>query len=502
MSNEALKDQKSEELEPAEPLSIPALMQRIRADIKKEIEAHGRSGNQPAFKPREANPNSGNFKAGALLHSEELAFLNSNYAYGILDLNRIASHRPGVIGKVIVKLKRKILSWFWDSLLKDYFSKEREFQANVVRMMNNVSRYVDERDASNFWELIRKIDVDLTKALDRIERIADEQVASLRLSEKRLNQEFYSALTEVQARITSVLSDVQKNSAEIATLDSVARGLEGLIARAAGSYIAKSSDSNSVGSQEATGYKLDVKAEALAQGIASKDYSYLMLENRFRGSEAEIRARQQFYVECFASRAQDKKLLDIGCGRGELLEAFRAAGYSAYGIDLDTAMIETCRSKNLEVQEADLLSHLQATADGSIAGVIALQVVEHLNMQQLKEWFELCTHKVARGGRVIFETINPRSLLALSSNYFRDPTHVWPLHPDTLAYLMSLSGLDIVETKYLAPVPTEAQLQMIPQDLALTPRYADQVQKINANLKQLNDLLYGHQDYCIVAQVR
>ena len=105
------------------------------------------------------------------------------------------------------------------------------------------------------------------------------------------------------------------------------------------------------------------------------------------------------------------------------------------------------------------------------------------------------------GGRVIFETINPRSLLALSSNYFRDLTHVWPLHPDTLSYAMNLAGLQVREVKYLSPVSEEAQLRPVAVEEYMTPRWALAVERLNSNFEQLNELLYGYQDYCVIAEV-
>ncbi len=92
-------------------------------------------------------------------------------------------------------------------------------------------------------------------------------------------------------------------------------------------------------------------------------------------------------------------------------------------------------------------------------------------------------------------------MLALSSNYFRDPTHVWPMHPDTLGYLATLSGLKLVETRYLSPVSPNHLLKEIPIDSSHTPAVADAVRRVNANLQQLNKLLYGNQDYCLVLEV-
>jgi O-antigen chain-terminating methyltransferase len=131
---------------------------------------------------------------------------------------------------------------------------------------------------------------------------------------------------------------------------------------------------------------------------------------------------------------------------------------------------------------------------------VAIQVVEHLTREQLKELCELVKRKVRPGGRIAFETINPQSLLALSSNYFRDPTHVWPMHPDTLGYMATLAGLRIIETKMLSPVAPNHLLKEIPIDSSHTPAVGDAINRINENIGQLNRLLYGFQDYCIVLE--
>jgi len=52
----------------------------------------------------------------------------------------------------------------------------------------------------------------------------------------------------------------------------------------------------------------------------------------FRGSEDRIRAQQKRYAERFADARGE--ILDLGCGRGEFLEAAREAGLSARGVDL------------------------------------------------------------------------------------------------------------------------------------------------------------------------
>jgi predicted TPR repeat methyltransferase len=47
-------------------------------------------------------------------------------------------------------------------------------------------------------------------------------------------------------------------------------------------------------------------------------------------------------------------VLDVGCGTGEYLEAFRDADLPGRGVELATAALEQCRANGLEVDRVDL----------------------------------------------------------------------------------------------------------------------------------------------------
>src|SRR5207253_1719068 len=66
------------------------------------------------------------------------------------------------------------------------------------------------------------------------------------------------------------------------------------------------------------------------------DVLYRRLEDGLRGSEAEVRDAIAPYVELARSHAP---LLDVGCGRGELLRACREAGIEARGFDTNERSI-------------------------------------------------------------------------------------------------------------------------------------------------------------------
>jgi 2-polyprenyl-3-methyl-5-hydroxy-6-metoxy-1,4-benzoquinol methylase len=458
-------------------IDVVALMAEIRVRIKQDVENN--RDKRLEFKPRTADIQGQEAKrADEIVNSEELRNINRQYAYSAhLPVEGIQSHRPGVLGQLIVKCKRRLVRWIWESLLKDYLVAEREYQTNVVRFLNDISRYIGSRDSSVFWELIRKIDYDVGKALERIERINDEQTASLRAMERGVLEAVDRALVDLRKD-----GRVDKHASELRTLHSVVSGLESIVAKL------PAPQGNPRASEQAASNEL----------VQTGGYSYLLLENRFRGSEAQIAEHVRIYPPLFAGSTGP--VLEIGSGRGELLKQLNDAGLKAYGVDLDPAMVQAARAKGLNVLEGDGIAHLRSLPDRSLGGLIAVQVVEHLPRLLLEELFKLAASKVQSGGKVVFETINPRSLLALSSNYFRDPTHVWPLHPDTLEYSASLSGLKVKEVRVLSPIPGAAKLQQIQIDEDFPPRLAFALERVNQNIAQLNNWLYAEQDYCIIAE--
>ena len=176
---------------------------------------------------------------------------------------------------------------------------------------------------------------------------------------------------------------------------------------------------------------------------------WLAFANRFRGSEERIRGQQQRYVQRFAGTKGE--ILDIGCGRGEFLEAAREAGLQARGIDLSTESVEVCRAKGLDAECADLFAYLEAQADRSVAGVYCSQVVEHLTPSAVARFVDVLGRKLRTGALVAIETPNPECLAIFASHYYIDPTHTRPVPAVLLHYYLEEAGLGAIEIEYLEP---------------------------------------------------
>jgi glycosyltransferase involved in cell wall biosynthesis/2-polyprenyl-3-methyl-5-hydroxy-6-metoxy-1,4-benzoquinol methylase len=166
--------------------------------------------------------------------------------------------------------------------------------------------------------------------------------------------------------------------------------------------------------------------------------AYVGFEDVFRGPEQLIRDRQQVYVSLLKDRA---RVVDLGCGRGEMLDLLREAGVTASGVDADADMVRLCQGKGHDVRQQDVLSFLREQAPQSIPALFTAQLIEHLPFPAFKELLELCKSRLSAGGVLIAETVNPHSLEAFKT-FYTDLTHERPIFPEVALAWCELVGFD------------------------------------------------------------
>ena len=227
-------------------------------------------------------------------------------------------------------------------------------------------------------------------------------------------------------------------------------------------------------------------------------YKYVGFENKFRGSEDEIRARQMGYVDLFRGASD---VLDLGCGRGELLALLKEHGISARGLDINHEMVEACLARGLDAGEGDAIAYLDSLPDASLGGLVALQVVEHFAPAYLVRFLDVAFHKLRPGARIVLETLNPSCWVAFFEAYIRDITHAWPLHPETLKYLVVASGFQRVDVRMMSPYPEADKLQHVSGAAEGGPlQVVGLTSTFNENVNKLNALMFSYLDYAVVAE--
>ena len=221
-----------------------------------------------------------------------------------------------------------------------------------------------------------------------------------------------------------------------------------------------------------------------ASGAASRpaDFTYRRLEDGLRGSEAEVTVSVAEYV----ARASDHQpLFDVGCGRGELLTACKAAGITARGCDTNERSVADLRQLGFDVTLAGIPECFEEVGDASLGSLAALHVVEHISVDLLFALFTEAERVLRSGGLLIIETPNAESMLVTATEFWRDPTHLAPRHPAALVLLGREHGFDVDEVRPVHPFPEGTRIATAPND---PPELRRVIEAINERLFAPQDL--------------
>ncbi len=136
---------------------------------------------------------------------------------------------------------------------------------------------------------------------------------------------------------------------------------------------------------------------------------------------------------------QGMRLLDYGCGPGDMLQIAIQCGLDAHGIDCSDYSIELARRRGLNVARGDC--DTMEYEDGFFDVVFAQSVIEHVRdpvhlVQSLRR-------VIAPGGLLVLSSPTP------GADFWDDPTHIRPHTPKSLADLAQMCDFEIVEICYV-----------------------------------------------------
>ncbi|TKJ16692.1 class I SAM-dependent methyltransferase [Blastococcus sp. CCUG 61487] len=233
--------------------------------------------------------------------------------------------------------------------------------------------------------------------------------------------------------------------------------------------------------------------------LSSTLFDYVGFERRFRGDpDVILGTLVDRYGELLADH---QPVVDIGCGRGELLGMLAERGLEVIGIEPDPGMAAEARARGITVHEQLAGEWLRSVPDGSVGSIITTHVLEHLELDDMIELLELSAVKLAPDSVFISETPNPQSLIVLGNSYLLDPTHVRPLHPSLLAFLCEKAGFRDVRLQFYSPAEGY-HLPMADLDgHEDAPAWARELAAtMNQGFAKLNEVIFGPQDYAVIAR--
>lgn len=323
----------------------------------------------------------------------------------------------------------------------------------MLQRLRRLVRRATEPDA----ERQKNFNVVLLDLIEDVRRDVDAVRRDLRADIDALQHDLSAALAAESTRLRELVTiAVKRNDALIAALD---QKIESVAVRVR-----------------------DAINPAVAQ---SPDVLYRRIEDALRGSEAEVRSDVMHYVRLSADH---QPVLDVGCGRGEFLAACREQGIEARGVDTNERSVADLRQRGFEASLAAIPECFTPIADGSLGGVLAMHVVEHLPVDALFALFRESARALRSGGLLMIETPNAESIAASATDFWRDPTHIAPRHPASLTVLAREHGFSIDEIRAVHELPEGTKIAILESD-------PPELQRV---IHAVNDRLFAPQDLRLV----
>jgi SAM-dependent methyltransferase len=382
----------------------------------------------------------------------------------------LADHELPVPGGRLGRARRLVLD-----LVRPSFDRQSRWNLSMVvalRHVEAVTTVVEERLKRGWVNLDLRLG-EIQRGLDQVrDRVGRDEAASavavsLQVTSAELQLEIATLAREVEQLRSEQEEQAQRVRAERARIDAVldAIATPGLLA--------------------GDGEVAKVVTELASRSL---DELYTAFELEFRGSLDDVKELQRPYL-AFVRDASTPDLpwLDIGPGRGEWLQLLAEEGLAGYGVDLNADLAERSRGIGLDVRHGDALLHLQGLDEGSLAGISAFHFIEHLPFEAQLKFLRHATRALAPGGRLLLETPNPTNLVVGAAAFYLDPTHIRPMHPQLLRFLVEAQGLVDVTIEYVHPAEA-------------TPVRDTGDEARDALYLAVDWALYGPQDYALVAK--
>lgn len=308
------------------------------------------------------------------------------------------------------------------------------------------------------FETQREANLSILNELIELDNFTKENFKSLQNSFEDFKISTNKYLEELQREVLNL-----RDEKIPALKDALSLGLEGVDKKAEWAL------SNLIVIKKALEKEVDLKEDEKRKLKESLSSLYFM--NIFRGSEEEIKKRQKIYLDKLKN---SKKVVDLGCGRGEFLEILKENSIPCFGVEKEPSLCAILKEKELDFFQMDIFEFLDKKPF-EFDAITSFHLIEHFDLKDALTFLKLIYNNLLQGGIFIIETPNLASLYSFL-NFYKDPEHKTPFHPETLKFFAKEVGFEIIEELYLQEVD-------IP----------------NINLQEdVKKLIFGPQDYALI----
>lgn len=390
------------------------------------------------------------------------------------------STKPPILSRLYRRFTspRRLIGRFIDAVKNKFYYETQHFIGAIVDTQDQINQ-VQHAQIQDFQNQLKERDQKFT-ALSKELTTLTENLANSTANQK-------NSLEAHQAKITKVLGTflnaVTKLNTQISSLQSDLRSLSEQ----------ESTSREQINTLEENFNNFNQKLRTATQKLShqiqnirypSLKFNYLDFEKTFYGDHESLQNKHKQYLPYIKNK---KTLLDIGCGSGAFLTLVKSLDLQVTGVDSDANVVRDAQKHHPEIIHADALKYLRRK-DGSNFDVISsMHMIEHLHPQDWLEFLQLAYKRLNKGGLLILETPNNQMLGVFNKGFYMDPTHIRPVHPQTLDFVLKDIGFKKTQQFTSSSLPEGDRLESVSD------------QRMNRNIQKLNQTLFGDQDFSIIA---
>jgi SAM-dependent methyltransferase len=172
--------------------------------------------------------------------------------------------------------------------------------------------------------------------------------------------------------------------------------------------------------------------------------SYFELRNVAPSSYADYEVPRWLQAE-LAKLHKDVKILDFGCGFGQLIGSLQRSGFTAVeGADVDDAAIASCRSSGYVVHNLVADPKFYAVHRGSFDVIVSQHVLEHIPKDMVIGVVEKLRSLLVSGGVFLIAVPNAQAFTGAYWAY-EDFTHHTLYTSGSIYYVIAAAGFDDIK---------------------------------------------------------
>lgn len=144
-------------------------------------------------------------------------------------------------------------------------------------------------------------------------------------------------------------------------------------------------------------------------------------------------------------------VLDIGCGQGALVAQLVADGFDGHGVDVSPEQVALAHTAGIATVELGEFGPVLAARQGSLAAVVATDVLEHLTKDEVIATFDDVRAALGPDGVFVARVPNAGSPFSGRIRY-GDFTHETSYTARSVRQLAAATGFDAVDVSACPPV--------------------------------------------------